>query len=81
MTAASQRSQVVTMSVKSVSDQSQNRLTGSLLAHKIADEDDYEEYEWTIDQFEQFKNAVIEESQKNILEPQQSTESYISSLV
>lgn len=78
---ANQRAQVVTMSVKSVNDQSQNRLTGSLLAHKIADEEEYDEYEWTENTFNNFKEEVIEESRKNILEPNQNSDSYFSSLI
>lgn len=78
---ANQRAQVVTMSVKSVNDQSQNRLTGSLLAHKIADEEQFDEYDWTENTFDSFKSEVIEESKRNILEPSQNPDSYFSSLI
>ncbi|KAL3228894.1 DNA-directed RNA polymerase III subunit RPC5 [Nakaseomyces bracarensis] len=81
ITPANQKAQVVTMSVKSVNDQSQNRLTGSLLAHKVAEEEEYIEYDWTENTFDDFKNDVVEESQKNILEPTQNSESYFSSLI
>lgn len=77
----SQRAQVVTMSVKSVSDQANNRLTGSLLAHKIADEEDATELEWIESTFEQYKEGIMTESKEAILKPLDKDEDYLSKLL
>ncbi|CAI4045506.1 hypothetical protein N7582_003555 [Saccharomyces uvarum] len=78
---SSQRAQVVTMSVKSVNDPSQNRLTGSLLAHKVADEEANLELTWAEDTFEQFKDSVVKETEGKILIASENQEDYIDNLV
>ncbi|CAI1552610.1 hypothetical protein SEUBUCD646_0K02450 [Saccharomyces eubayanus] len=78
---SSQRAQVVTMSVKSVNDPSQNRLTGSLLAHKVADEEANLELTWAEDTFEQFKDSVVKETEGKILIASEKQEDYIDNLV
>ncbi|CAI4046555.1 hypothetical protein SUVZ_11G2370 [Saccharomyces uvarum] len=78
---SSQRAQVVTMSVKSVNDPSQNRLTGSLLAHKVADEEANLELNWAEDTFEQFKDSVVKETEGKILIASENQEDYIDNLV
>ncbi|CAI4045150.1 hypothetical protein SKDZ_11G2310 [Saccharomyces kudriavzevii ZP591] len=78
---SSQRAQVVTMSVKSVNDPSQNRLTGSLLAHKVADEEANLELTWAEDTFEQFKETVVKEAEGKTLIASEKQEDYIDNLV
>lgn len=78
--AASQKAQVVTMSVKSVNDPSQNKLAGSLLAHKIAAEEIPTDLTWTETTFEQFKETIIQEAGEHILKPSETKEEYISKL-
>lgn len=78
--AASQKAQMVTMSVKSVNDPTQNRLTGSLLAHKIADEEEPNELQWVEGTVEQFQETLIKESREHELKPIDNRESYISKL-
>ncbi|CCE93988.1 DNA-directed RNA polymerase III subunit C37 TDEL_0H01290 [Torulaspora delbrueckii] len=66
---ASQKSQVVTMSVRSVNDQTQNRLAGSLLAHKVADEEEATEMSWVENTFEAFKESVVADAAAHVLQP------------
>lgn len=80
-TAASQRAQVVTMSVKSVSDASQNRLTGSLLAHKVADEEAPVELNWAENTVDQFRESIVKEVSEHIIKPVETNEEYISNLL
>ncbi|SMN19296.1 similar to Saccharomyces cerevisiae YKR025W RPC37 RNA polymerase III subunit C37 [Maudiozyma saulgeensis] len=80
-TPASQRAQVVTMSVKSVNDSSQNRLTGSLLAHKVADEETQVDLNWAENTVRQFRESVIKESSESIVKPIESHEEYLNHLV
>lgn len=77
---ASQKAQMVTMSVKSVNDPSQNRLTGALLAHKVADEEDPKKLQWVEGTVEQFQETIIKESYEHILKPIDSEDSYDSKL-
>ncbi|CCK69262.1 DNA-directed RNA polymerase III subunit C37 KNAG_0C01490 [Huiozyma naganishii CBS 8797] len=79
--AASQRAQVVTMSVKSVNDPSQNRLTGSLLAHKVADEEPARDMEWTEGTFEQFRDTILKDCSQHILKPVENEDKYLSKLL
>ncbi|CCE61801.1 hypothetical protein TPHA_0B01280 [Tetrapisispora phaffii CBS 4417] len=77
-----QRAHVVTMSVKSVSEQQQNRLTGSLMAHKILDEEEPLNLEW--DRSEngiKLKEDIIEEMKKHRLKAVCTEEQYLSNLV
>lgn len=78
--AASQKAQMVTMSVKSVNDPTQNRLTGSLLAHKIADEEKPKELQWIEGTVDQFQETLIKESHEHELKPIDNKESYVSKL-
>ncbi|AJS30857.1 DNA-directed RNA polymerase III subunit C37 [Saccharomyces cerevisiae] len=78
---SSQRAQVVTMSVKSVNDPSQNRLTGSLLAHKVADEEANIELTWAEGTFEQFKDTIVKEAEDKTLVALEKQEDYIDNLV
>ena len=78
---ASQRAHVITMSVKSVNDQSQNRLTGSLMAHKIADEEKLTELNWQPENFEEFKDSVVTESSQHTLESSTTVQEYLTNLV
>ncbi|CAB4254581.1 similar to Saccharomyces cerevisiae YKR025W RPC37 RNA polymerase III subunit C37 [Maudiozyma barnettii] len=80
-TPASQRAQVVTMSVKSVNDASQNRLTGSLLAHKVADEEIQTDLNWAENTVSQFRESVIKESSESTVKPVESHEEYINHLI
>lgn len=80
-TPASQRAQVVTMSVKSVNDSSQNRLTGSLLAHKIADEETPTDLNWAENTVEQFREAMVKESTEHVIKPAQNEEEYLMALL
>lgn len=68
------------MSVKSVNDPSQNRLTGALLAHKIADEEDPKKLQWVEGTVEQFQETIVKESYEHILKPIDNEESYVSKL-
>lgn len=78
--AASQKAQMVTMSVKSVSDPSQNRLTGSLLAHKVADEEESKSLQWVVGTAEQFQETIAKDAYENVLKPIDTEESYTSKL-
>lgn len=80
-TAVSQRAQVVTMSVKSVSDASQNRLTGSLLAHKVADEEAPVELNWAQNTVGQFRESIVKEASEHIIKPVETNEEYINHLL
>ena len=79
--AASQKAQVVTMSVKSANDQSQQRLTGSLLAHKVAGEEAATELPWIENTFEQFRDALVKEATEQELEPVETSAEYLSKLL
>lgn len=79
-TATAQKTQMVTMSVKSVNDPTQNRLTGSLLAHKIADEEASTDLQWIEGTVEQFQETLIKESHEHDLKPLDTRESYVSKL-
>ncbi|KAG0667468.1 DNA-directed RNA polymerase III subunit C37 [Maudiozyma exigua] len=80
-TAASQRAQVVTMSVKSVSDASQNRLTGSLLAHKVAEEEPSVELNWVENTVGQFRESIVKEVSEHIIKPVETNEEYVNNLL
>ncbi|GMM54833.1 DNA-directed RNA polymerase III subunit C37 [Maudiozyma humilis] len=80
-TPASQRAQVVTMSVKSVNDSSQNRLTGSLLAHKIADEETPTDLNWAENTIGEFREAMVKESTEHVIKPAQGEEDYLKNLL
>ncbi|CCD23543.1 DNA-directed RNA polymerase III subunit C37 NDAI_0B05100 [Naumovozyma dairenensis CBS 421] len=79
--AHSQRAQVVTMSVKSANDQTHNRLTGSLLAHKVADEEESEALIWAENTYEQFKEDIIKETERTALKPLDTKEDYLTKLI
>lgn len=79
-TPASQKAQMVTMSVKSVSDPSQNRLTGSLLAHKIAAEEDPKKLQWIEGTAVQFQETIIKEAHEHFLKPVDNEEKYVAKL-
>lgn len=76
--AASQKAHVVTMSVKSVNDPTQNRLAGSLLAHKIADEEIPIDLQWLEGTFDQFKETIINESRSHKLKPIETKDDYVN---
>lgn len=78
---ATQKSQVVTMSVRSVNDQTQNRLAGALLAHKVAEEEEPREMAWIGDTFEAFKESVVAEASAHVLRPLEKAEDYESNLI
>lgn len=76
--AASQKAHVVTMSVKSVNDPTQNRLAGSLLAHKIADEEIPIDLQWLEGTFDQFKETIIKETRSHKLKAIDAKEDYVN---
>ncbi|CCF55781.1 hypothetical protein KAFR_0A03460 [Kazachstania africana CBS 2517] len=78
---ATQKAQVVTMSVKSVNDPTQIRLAGSLLAHKVVDEEQPLELSWAENTFEQFKASMIKECSEHILKPTETEHEYMKSLI
>lgn len=73
---ASQKSQVITMSVKSVNDQTQNRLAGALLAHKMAEEEEAMEMAWVQNTFDALKESVISDAAAHVLQPVSEAEDY-----
>lgn len=78
---ASQKTQVITMSVKSVNDPTQHRLGGALLAHKVAEEEEAVELNWVENTFEQFKDSMIAESSSHILRAVGDQEDYEANLL
>ncbi|QLL33806.1 hypothetical protein HG536_0F01310 [Torulaspora globosa] len=78
---ASQKSQVVTMSVKSVNDPTQHRLAGALLAHKVAEEEEPTELAWAENTFEHFKESVVAEANSHVLKPLGDEKNYEENLV
>lgn len=78
---ASQKSQVITMSVKSVNDPTQHRLAGALLAHKVADEEDSTELAWVDNTFEHFKESVVAEANSHVLKPLGDEKDYEDNLL
>ncbi|SCU83179.1 LADA_0C10000g1_1 [Lachancea dasiensis] len=72
------KAQVVTMSVKSSSEANQHRLGGSLLAHKVADEERYQELEWIEGTFPQFKESIITEEARVSLKAVGDENDYLS---
>ncbi|SCU90418.1 LANO_0D08680g1_1 [Lachancea nothofagi CBS 11611] len=75
------KAQVVTMSVKSSSEANQPRLGGSLLAHKIADEEKYQELEWIEGTFPQFQESVITEESRIRLQSVGDENDYLSKAI
>ncbi|CUS20737.1 LAQU0S01e13542g1_1 [Lachancea quebecensis] len=75
---AARRAQVVTMSVKSSSEANQPRLGGSLLAHKVADEEPPQDLEWIEGTFNQFRESVITEDSRTMLLPLGDENDYLS---
>lgn len=80
-TPSSQKAQVVTMSVKSVNDAAQNRLAGSLLAHKIADEELPVNFTWAENTTNQFREAMVKESSEHIIKPTEKEDEYLIHLL
>lgn len=78
---APKRAQVVTMSAKSTNEANQPRLGGSLLAHKIADEEESVELEWVENTYEQFKECVVSEESRSILKPVGDETDYLTRLM
>lgn len=74
---SSQRAHVITMSVKSVNDQTQNRLTGSLMAHKVADEESSVDMDWIDNTFEEFKDGMVKETDQHKLRPVKNDKDYL----
>lgn len=81
MNPASQRTQVITMSVKSVNDPTQNRLAGALLAHKVAAEEEAKNLAWIENTFAQFKESAVAESAAHILQSIGDEQDYVANLV
>lgn len=81
MNPASQKAQVITMSVKSVNDPVQHRLAGSLLAHKVEEEEEFTNLTWVEDAFEQFKESMVTESSAKSLKPLGDEQDYLENLV
>lgn len=77
---ASQKTQVITMSVKSVNDPTQNRLAGSLLAHKVLEEEEPKNLEWIEDSFDQFKESMISNASSHILKSVEDEQDYLSNI-
>ncbi|CDF90425.1 related to DNA-directed RNA polymerase III subunit RPC5 [Zygosaccharomyces bailii] len=78
---ASQKAQVVTMSVKSVNDPVQHRLAGSLLAHKVEEEEKFADLTWVEDAFEQFKDSVVADCSTHTLKALGDEQNYLENLV
>ncbi|QLQ78543.1 hypothetical protein HG537_0A07900 [Torulaspora globosa] len=78
---ASQKSQVVTMSVKSANDPTQHRLAGALLAHKVAEEEEPTELAWVENTFEHFKESIVEEANSHELKPLGDEKNYEENLL
>lgn len=74
------KNQVITMSVKSSSEANQNRLGGALLAHKVADEEEFKPLEWKDDTFESFVEEVTSEKSTVPLKPMDNDAVYLSKL-
>ena len=74
------KNQVITMSVKSSSEANQNRLGGSLLAHKVADEEESKDLQWKDDTFEAFLEEVTKEGSNISLKPLGDDTEYLSKL-
>ncbi|CCH61041.1 hypothetical protein TBLA_0D05480 [Henningerozyma blattae CBS 6284] len=79
-TPASQKAQVVTMSVKSVSDQAANKLAGSLRAHKIEAEEDPLKLSWVENTFNSFRDSVKQEVSEHQLKCISERDVYLSKL-
>lgn len=80
-TPANQKAQVVTMSVRSVNDPVQSRLAGSLLAHKIEEEEEFVDLAWVEGAFEQFKESMVADSSNHELRPIGDEHDYLENLV
>lgn len=78
---APKKAQVVTMSVKSSSEATQTRLGGSLLAHKIANEEDVIKLKWKEDTYEDFLNVITKPESRQQLEPIEDSCEYLNNLV
>lgn len=78
---AARKAQVVTMSVKSSSEANQPRLGGSLLAHKVAEDEQPQELEWVEGTFPQFKESVITEDARAHLLPLGDENDYLSKAI
>lgn len=81
VTPANQKAQVVTMSVRSVNDAVQSRLAGSLLAHKVEEEEEFVDLAWAEDAFEQFKESVVTDSSNHELKPIGDERDYLENLL
>lgn len=75
------KGQVVTMSVKSSSEANQNRLGGSLLAHKVADEEEATHLQWKDDTFDAFLMEVASDESAKPLVPVDDSSAYLSKLL
>ncbi|SCV03362.1 LAMI_0H07558g1_1 [Lachancea mirantina] len=71
------KAQVVTMSVKSSSEANQPRLGGSLLAHKVADEEETLELTWVEGTFQSFKESVTTEKARTPLKASGGAQEYV----
>ncbi|AET40729.1 DNA-directed RNA polymerase III subunit C37 Ecym_6353 [Eremothecium cymbalariae DBVPG len=76
-----QRAQVVTMSVKSSNEANQGRLGGSLLAHRIAEDEVSKELVWKEDTFESFLAEVTTEESREALIPKHESLAYLGKLL
>ncbi|CDO96051.1 unnamed protein product [Kluyveromyces dobzhanskii CBS 2104] len=74
------KNQVLTMSVKSSSEANQNRLGGALLAHKVAEEEEFKSLEWRDNTFEAFVEEVTKEETTIPLEPMDDNTAYLLKL-
>lgn len=81
VTPASQKAQMVTMSVRSVNDPVQSRLAGSLLAHKVEEEEEFTDLTWVEDGFEQFKESMVADLTNHELKPVGDEHDYLENLV
>lgn len=86
---ANQKAQVITMSVKSVNDQANERLLGSLRAHKQEATEQFTDLEWLEDDidnptektiFNNFKYSIIEEVRKHNLQCISNKDEYLLKL-
>ncbi|AGO13230.1 AaceriAFR083Wp [[Ashbya] aceris (nom. inval.)] len=75
------RAQVVTMSAKSSSEANQNRLGGSLLAHKIAEDEPVQTLAWKEDTFENFLAEVTSDEAREALVSEEDAATYLAKLI
>ncbi|AMD19350.1 HBR449Cp [Eremothecium sinecaudum] len=75
------KAQVVTMSVKSSSEANQNRLGGSLLAHRIAEDEQSQEFAWKEDTIDSFMAEIITEEAREPLKPLEDATDYLKKLI